>query len=273
MLGSIAADKGDVFMYSLEDPLPRVQKRLAAMSEDADAEWPEALHVSRVASMIASQATPVKTGLLGELEELVSAYPATRLIIVDHLGVVMPEDEPGKRRYGLDLKVLHPLQQWAVERRVALMFLTHCRKPSTKGETDPLDEIIESTGRTAVADTVLVLQRTRGLEGEITLAVRSKDVDAEEIKLTFDAEHCRYASESGVGSILSEWMQPIYALLEGNPEGLEPKDVALKLKESQTTVRGQLKRMKDASLIEKQVDGRYVLKGTARYDVADFKAA
>jgi hypothetical protein len=78
---------------------------------------------------------------------------------------------------------LADLQRLALEAECCILCLDHHRK--NMSAPDAVDDILGSTGKAAVADTLLGLYRKRGERGA-TLRVTGRDVDDAELALEFD---------------------------------------------------------------------------------------
>jgi len=80
---------------------------------------------------------------------------------------------------------LSPLQEMANELNMAILVLDHHNKP--KGFTqDPVDDVMSSTAKSAIADTVLGIYTEQGKRGAI-LKGRGRDIEEIDKRMTFDA--------------------------------------------------------------------------------------
>jgi hypothetical protein len=104
-----------------------------------------------------------------------------RLVVIDTLARIF-----GKRDWN-DVAdttdALADLQRLALEAECCILCLDHHRKNGTLA--DVVDDVLGSTGKAAVADTLLGLYRKRGERGA-TLRITGRDVDDAELALEFD---------------------------------------------------------------------------------------
>jgi len=77
-------------------------------------------------------------------------------------------------------------RDWAGERGLAILVLTHTRKLEAE---DPLDTVSGTLGLSGSADTILVINRTA--QG-ITLHGRGRDIETLERAVQFEAATCRW---------------------------------------------------------------------------------
>jgi hypothetical protein len=80
--------------------------------------------------------------------------------------------------------IMGPLQELAIDANACILLVDHHRKTNGFG-ADVVDDVMGSTGKAAVADTVLGLYRKRGERGA-TLSVTGRDVEESTLGLTFD---------------------------------------------------------------------------------------
>jgi hypothetical protein len=80
------------------------------------------------------------------------------------------------------------LQELALAHEIAILLVDHHRK-SMGNDTDPIDDLLGSTAKSAVADGALGLSREHGNRGA-TLKITGRDVEAQELTLSWDAITC-----------------------------------------------------------------------------------
>jgi hypothetical protein len=175
VLGQLRAERGEVLYLALEDGERRLQQRLrAVLGDDA---IPDGWHYQTLWPTIEEE-----HGGLEALQMWLESHPACRLVIIDTLAKIRPRERPNATLYGQDYGALAPLAELARAYHVALVIVHHTRKA---GAEDALDAVSGSTGLTAAADAVLVLQRARG-QGDATLSVTGRDIEERELALRFD---------------------------------------------------------------------------------------
>jgi RecA-family ATPase len=101
-------------------------------------------------------------------------------------------------RVGPVTAVLDELQGIAIEFDACILLIDHHRKPGISGG-NVIDDVMNSTGKTGVADTVWGLYRQRG-QHAATLKTCGRDVDEQELSLRFDAlAHCWQLADATTG--------------------------------------------------------------------------
>lgn len=78
------------------------------------------------------------------------------------------------------------LQRFALERQICLLCVDHHRKSAGGGSGDPVDDILGATAKVGVSDAVLGLYRP-DRQREATLKLVGRDIDDQELAITFDA--------------------------------------------------------------------------------------
>lgn len=172
-LWGMPTEKCDVLYLSLEDTAKRLQDRLYKVTDCA----PENLRF-----MLTSQ--KIGSGLEQELENILKAFPLTKLVIIDTFQKVRGSNAASKDgMYAADYADVSALKQIADNYNLAVVIVHHRRK---LGDTnDPFNEISGSTGISGAADTNFILQRKRG-EKNATLLVNGRDVEYQELILKFE---------------------------------------------------------------------------------------
>jgi len=85
-------------------------------------------------------------------------------------------------------RVMSALQTMALSHHLAILLVDHHRKPGFV--SDPIDDVMGSTGKAAVADCALGLYRERGKPGA-TLRVTGRDMPEADMALSWDGLlHC-----------------------------------------------------------------------------------
>ena len=98
--------------------------------------------------------------------------------------------------------VLGALQDLAMQMSCCILLVDHHRKG--KGlAADTVDDVMGSTGKSAVADTIWGLYRRRG-DHRATLAVTGRDIDEGEVDLLFDTTSCTWRLQSTSATTPSE---------------------------------------------------------------------
>jgi hypothetical protein len=156
-------EPGDVLYFALEDGQRRMQSRLDALSEGWEA--PDSLRFIYECPMLPE--------FKETLEELMSTYPKTRLVVVDVLAKVQRRVRGIHNPYHADYDALAPLQHFALTQGIGVVLVTHTNQ--REEPTDILHTVTGTTGNIGCADTILLLKRGRSESGGV-LYVTGRDV-------------------------------------------------------------------------------------------------
>lgn len=180
-LGRIPGQPGEVLYLALEDSQRRLQGRLGYLLAQMQGQCPQGLS-------FAIQWPQLGQGGLDQLAHWLDKHPDARLVILDTLAKVRDVQRGNVGIYEEDYKAIAGLQQLAIARGVAIVIVTHTRKPRGGGlEEDPLDKVQATSGLTGAADSVLVLERPRHTQ-EGTLFVTGRDIKEQKLNLRFDSQ-------------------------------------------------------------------------------------
>jgi hypothetical protein len=173
-------EHGRVLVLALEDSPRRLQQRLTAL------DCPETRDLHLYTGF-----PPLHGGGIGELCDLIERIDPV-LVVVDTLSrafVGLREQDRAEQMTA----ALAPLQQLALGKRIAILVIDHHRKPGPD-VVDMIDDIIGSTAKVGVADTILGLYRKTG-ENVATLRVTGRDIEERELELQWDAMRFRWRLE------------------------------------------------------------------------------
>jgi DNA-binding transcriptional ArsR family regulator len=165
--------KGRCLYIALEDSPKRLQRRLRGMKAEAIEgldfafRWPA---LNEPAGIDALATAIHRDGL--------------RLVVIDTIARAI------RGRLDWDdiaqvTAMLGQLQELAMATDCCILLIDHHRKGNGQGGADAVDDVMGSTGKSAVADTIWGLYRKRG-ERTATLAVTGRDVEEETLALSFD---------------------------------------------------------------------------------------
>lgn len=211
-MGSVKVDAGQVLLLPLEDSQRRMQSRLRTLLGD------RALPKDRLD--IAFDWPRFGAGFEDQVEAWVSSHADARLVVVDTLAKVRPQQRSNRQLYEVDYEDLSVLAAIVKAKPgLALVAVHHDRKAEA---ADFLDSVSGSHGITGAADTVLVLRRSRG-SADAVLHVTGRDVEEDDHALRFSAGHWELTGDpipnaSNPRNAIALW------LAEHGPAG--PSDVA-----------------------------------------------
>lgn len=172
---------GEVQYLALEDSKSRLQSRLKAIGSS----MPRNLH------FVLRGAMTLETGLLDQITNWIDEHPETRLIILDTLQRIKGAAQYGIDAYAGDYARLAPLQELAVEKKVAILAVHHFKKQGNFALDDAFERMSGSTALFGASDCAWAIFGKRGSE-EMTLHVTGRDVFDNEYKIKFDASTKRW---------------------------------------------------------------------------------
>ena len=166
--------KSDVLYLCLEDTYARIQSRLYQIADEAPPEL-----------RIATTSFQIGNGLEQQIEQYLSDFPKTKLVIIDTFQKVRDSKSTGGKSgmYAGDYDDVSALKNISDKYGIAVLVVHHVRK--LKDVSDPFNEVSGSTGITGAADTNFVLKRSRANETE-TLLVTGRDIAYQKLTLKFD---------------------------------------------------------------------------------------
>jgi hypothetical protein len=254
VLNKFPANLGDVLYLALEDGLHRLQKRMLKLLGDLETipanlefatEWPLS-----------------NKGGLDAIDHWLQTSCDPALVVLDTLGRMKAKRPPGASIYEADYDALVPFKQLADKYHVAIKAITHIRKPSKNSEADdPLDEIMDSTGITGCADTVINLVRKR-YSNDAKLCITGRDIDEQQIPILWQPDSCRWALDQSASAddpdkLLTANQRDIRKILLAHGKPMTPLDIAPKSKLSFDALNKQLQRMVEQGLAAKLGKGAY----------------
>ena len=181
-LGTLPVTQGEVLYLGLEDSLRRIadrgKKLLQGRTPPENFTWVGVWN-------------QLSTGGLADIEEWLYKHKEARLVVIDTLAKVRPLTPSTSNGYSDDYAVMTPLKTIAEDNNVAILVIHHLRK---MGAPDVMDTISGTTGLTGATDCNMVLDRERGKD-EAILHITGRDVEEQELQLTFDAENAQWTMQ------------------------------------------------------------------------------
>ena len=167
--------KSDVLYLCLEDTYARIQNRLYKITDEAPSEL-----------RIATTSFQIGNGLEQQIEQYLSDFPNTKLVIIDTFQKVRDSKSTGGKSgmYAGDYDDVSALKNISDKYGIAVVVVHHVRK--LKDVSDPFNEVSGSTGITGAADTNFVLKRSRANESG-TLLATGRDIEYQELTLKFNS--------------------------------------------------------------------------------------
>jgi len=242
-LGSGAAFLGrqlahaDAVLIALEDNPRRLQARLRAMSAPAGC---------AVSIRFGWPSLGSEDGRF-DLERLLD--DGAKLVVVDTLARAV-QGRTDWDSTGWVTEVLGPLQQAVLEHEACLLCVDHHRKPGVSGE-NLVDDISGSTGKAAVADTIIGLYRQRGQKGA-TLRVTGRDVDEAELAIDLDGERLVWTrTDAALPGVQQEIVEALQELTAAGT-----RELARHLERDASNVQKELAELANKGLVRRRGPGR-----------------
>lgn len=233
---------GPVAYFALEDSPRRIKDRMEKQG------WPSGLPVNFFFK--------AEEGLR-EVAKLIE-NEGPRLVIIDTLSRILPP-KTDQNSISEVTSSLDALQKMALQANSALLLVDHHRK--MQGE-DHIDEILGSTGKSAVADCLWGLFRQRGEQGAI-LKVTGRDLEEKELGLEWDLRFFCWqllgdAAEVGNKTIQRKILQAIKDLGKDD-KGISVSELASELNQKKENISRGLSLLIKKGLIRRgEKDGKRI---------------
>ena len=168
-------EQGTVLYLDLEDPESRLIQRARGIRDVIPSRFHEATKAGRLGG-----------GLTEQIEDFVKEHPDTNLVVIDTLQKIR---KPKGGTYAGDYAVISALKNLADRLDIAIVCIHHTRKMKAK---DTFDSVLGSTGLTAAADGIYVLERKADGKPFGRLSFISRDLPDGDLPVRFDHDTCRW---------------------------------------------------------------------------------
>ena len=168
-------EQGTVLYLDLEDPESRLIQRAREIRDVIPSKFHEATKAGRLGG-----------GLTEQIEDFVKEHPDTNLVVIDTLQKIR---KPKGDTYAGDYAVISALKNLADRLDIAIVCIHHTRKMKAK---DTFDSVLGSTGLTAAADGIYVLERKADGKPFGRLSFISRDLPDGDLPVRFDHDTCRW---------------------------------------------------------------------------------
>ena len=168
-------EQGTVLYLDLEDPESRLIQRARGIRDVIPSKFHEATKAGRLGG-----------GLTEQIEDFVKEHPDTNLVVIDTLQKIR---KPKGDTYAGDYAVISALKNLADRLDIAIVCIHHTRKMKAK---DTFDSVLGSTGLTAAADGIYVLERKADGKPFGRLSFISRDLPDGDFPVRFDHDTCRW---------------------------------------------------------------------------------
>ena len=192
----------DTMYMALEDNPARLQARLKVVAQGESI--PEGLH-------FLTDAPELQQDLISALDRLIVQLPKLKLIVIDTLQMIRGVSNGRENEYARDYKEMRALKEFADRHNLCVLAIHHTRK--TADESDPFNRIAGGIGIQGVADTAMVMEREKRMEGQTHLSVTGRDIVSDEYILSFDKSLCKWKMEGNASDLDAQFAREQY---EGN---------------------------------------------------------
>ena len=184
------AAQGPVLYLALEDSPHRLQERVRTQG------------ASPADVYFALEWRPLGAGGLAALRAAVDKRKY-RLVVIDTLSRAL--GHAGQLDSAAMTLMIGELQDLCRATGTAVLMVDHHKKP-LRGQADPIDDILGSTGKAAVVDAALGLYCERGRH-EATLRAIGRDMAPVDLYLRWDGERCCWQAVGEAGEVRIESLQ------------------------------------------------------------------
>jgi AAA domain-containing protein/winged helix-turn-helix DNA-binding protein len=241
VLGHFAVPNPVDALYLALEESPRRMKRRIRQMLDPDVSAPVRLR-------ICYHWPTIDAGAVEELDRFLEAHPAIGIVFIDTLTALLGPGAGSRKGYLAEYHALRPLFELARRRAIAIVVIYHTRKADAPAG-DPLDAINATNGLSAAVDNCLILARVGGIT-QMARVGRDYDDEDETLALTRNAERLRWVYEGPADQVrMAQSQKAILAALEKSTTRLSPKELASVTGLPESTVRGTVRRMVDAGVL------------------------
>lgn len=222
-LGHLQAQKGEVLYMDLEMDEELSNERLRVLyPQEAPPEGVKFFY----------QWPTIDNGFFSRLDNYLRARPYTRLVVVDTLVRVFPDET--KDGYRQDSKLIDPFVQFCKGRGIGICLIYHSRKLGGAG--DPILGASGSTGMTGSVDSVLELRNDDNEPSKGTLLRRGRRLkDDSNLPLKWDVQLGSWAINKRAGEITPERRAVLHVVEERGP--ITPSKIAVVLNRPAPSIR------------------------------------
>lgn len=175
------ANKSSVLYYALEDNWRRINDRVNHLDTD---------NTDMSNFRVKLSAPGISTGLIEEIDQHMTTYPNTSLIVIDTFEHIRNRDTAKQTLYSSDYSDIKSLRQVTNKYEITLLLVHHTRKMND--ENDPINNISGSTGLTGATDGNWVLEKLKRTENHAKLTIDNRDTEGFCFDLKFNTDTCHW---------------------------------------------------------------------------------
>lgn len=191
--------QGQTMYMALEDTPARLQSRLKIVAQGEPI--PDGLN-------FLTEVPELQQDLIGALDKLISQMPELKLIVIDTLQMIRGISNGRENEYARDYKEMRVLKEFADRHKLCVLAIHHTRK--TADESDPFNRISGGIGIQGVADTAMVMEREKRMEGQTRLSVTGRDIVSDEYILSFNKTLCKWKMEGNTTDLDAQFAKERY---------------------------------------------------------------
>ena len=165
--------QSNVLYLSLEDTLPRIQRRLLRICDGETGDV-----------AFATDADMLGAGFEKQLTSYLESNPGTKVVIVDTLAKIRGEAS-SSNIYASDYATMNIFKYFADSYKIVLILVHHTRK---QGAEDSMQRISGTNGLMGGADGAMILEKPNRAKPEATLTMTSRDFEDARILLHQNSE-------------------------------------------------------------------------------------
>lgn len=246
-LDKIEIPRGVSLYLALEDPPRRLKSRLYNYIQQG---------LSSTDCHFITEWKRLDKGGLENLKSWVECNPDVRLIIIDTLARIRSSISKNANLYLEDYEAISGLKKLADDYHIGIVLVHHLRKSLAD---DPLDMISGTTGLSGCADSILILDRSRG-RSDATLHITGRDVEEQELALNFDRDKKKWILLGNAADYQrSIERQQIIDVISNADNPLSPSDIAKALGKESYNIKKLLPALLEEGTVKKEGYGKYLL--------------
>lgn len=237
-LGFEVDETGPVLYLALEDSENRIKERFLKQHLIPNSNFNIAFKWS------------IDEKAVSDLEEYLTLHPETKLIVIDTKAKICKE-QGVKACYQDDYNFLGSIKSCADRHDICILLVTHLRK--RPAEEDVFNEINGSSAIMGVADTIMILKRSRN-QNRGVLSITSRDFQEREEEIYLNYETLTWHSNGEASNVIPNMTperQQILTALKELGGTASPKDIAEKLHKDNKVIGNLLAKMVSYGFVKK----------------------
>lgn len=174
--------KSDTLYLALEDGDSFEQERLNIVTKGQEA--PKNFH------FVFSNVMPMSEGFLTQLETLLETFKDVKVVVIDTLQFIKYRQTKNESAYECDYRTGRDLKQFAEERHIAIVVVTHTTKMIHT--EDEMSNISGTSGVTGAADSVILISKEKRTSKDAKLFITGRKVRSSIHSISFDDNACQW---------------------------------------------------------------------------------